>query len=29
VISIPIRQRDHLNLIAAINTPLSEAFAWS
>lgn len=29
VISTQLRQRDHINLITAVNTPVSEAFAWS
>lgn len=29
VISMPLRQRDYSNLIAAVNTPTSEAFNWS
>jgi len=29
VISTQLRQRDHLNLIKAVRTPISEAFAWS
>jgi hypothetical protein len=28
-LSTPLRQRDHNNLIAALNTPLLEALAWS
>jgi hypothetical protein len=28
-LSTPLRKRDHNNLIAALNTPLSEALAWS
>lgn len=29
VISMPLRQKDHFNLLAALHTPLSEALAWS
>jgi hypothetical protein len=29
VISTSLRQKDHSNLLAAVNTPTSEAFAWS
>lgn len=29
VISMSLRQKDHSNLLAALQTPLSEAFAWS
>jgi hypothetical protein len=29
VITTPLHQRDYSNLIAAVNTPISEAFAWS